>query len=164
MKFFFLPVFAGILFLLPFSALAQDGPEDHHHDHHLWHVGFGVAGTHLVGEQGVVPGYHLHLTRQLGEHHQWGAGLGWEMIPGSHRHNGLNLLVSSRLLPFLSLSAGPGVVIGRHDGHTEILPAFHTELVTEINLWGVHIGPMAGFGIDREDRHFSLGIHLGLGF
>lgn len=51
-----------------------------------------------------------------------------------------------------------------HDGHTAILPVFHTELVTEFNLWGVHIGPMAGFGMDRGDRHFSLGIHLGLGF
>jgi hypothetical protein len=64
---------------------------------------------------------------------------------------------------FLSFNAGPGLVFGSHDGETEILPAFHTEAVFEFNLGGIHIGPMAGFGIDKEESHFSVGVHLGFG-
>jgi hypothetical protein len=140
-----------------------DDPHSHD-DPHTWHVGVGLAAVKIKGEQGVMPGYHFHLSRQLGSHHQWGAGVGWEMIPGDHSHHGLNLLLSSRLFPFLTLTAGPGVAITRHEGHQEILPAFHSELLAEFNVGKIHMGPMAGFGFDSEEHHFSLGWHIGLGF
>jgi hypothetical protein len=56
------------------------------------------------------------------------------------------------------------LVFGIHNGETEIFPAFHTEAVFEFNLGGIHIAPMAGFGIDKEESHFSVGVHVGLGF
>jgi hypothetical protein len=56
------------------------------------------------------------------------------------------------------------LVFGKHNGETEIFPAFHTEAAFEFNLGRIHIGPMAGFGIDKEESHFSVGVHVGLGF
>ncbi len=186
-----LPVFTGIMITLVFTASGEQNPgqqsrrpspegqeqkrpdtEEHPHDHghfthedpHAWHLGVGLAAVRISGEAGLTPGYHLHLIRQLGQQHRWGAGLGWEMIPGDHAHHGLNLLLSSRIFHFLTLTAGPGVAISRHEGNRELLPALHTEAQLEFNLRGIHLGPMAGFGFDREESHFSVGLHIGLGF
>jgi hypothetical protein len=174
-----MPVFTGMMLLFVSAATGQSLPapaapeslvsgahegSHSHDDPHTWHVGVGLAAVKIKGEQGVMPGYHFHFSRQLGSHHQWGAGVGWEMIPGDHSHHGLNLLLSSRLFPFLTLTAGPGVAITRHEGHQEILPAFHSEILAEFNVGKIHMGPMAGFGFDSEEHHFSLGWHIGLGF
>lgn len=134
------------------------------HDPHNYHIGLGMAAAHVNGEQGLAPGVHLHLLRQLGTHKRWGLGLGYEVILDEHRHNGLNMLFNYRPLHFLSLLAGPGMVMAKHEGKTEIKPAFHTEAVFEFNVGGLHVGPMIGYGADREDSHFSIGVHIGLGF
>lgn len=170
----FLSIISVALFLSS-AAQSSDNPEvkghsrghlqhDHGHDPHNYHIGIGAAATYLTKEGHLAPGFHLHLIRQLGHHRQWGLGLGYEAIADEHFHNGLNLLVNYRPLSFLSLIAGPGLVFGKHDGETEILPAFHTEAVFEFNLRGLHIGPMIGYGLDKEDSHFSLGLHIGIGF
>jgi hypothetical protein len=137
---------------------------DHAHDTHKFHIGIGAAATYLNKEGHLAPGFHLHFIRQLGHHRQWGLGLGYEAIADEHWHNGLNLLVNYRPLSYLSLIAGPGMVFGKHDGETEILPGFHTEAVFEFNLRGLHVGPMIGYGLDKEDSHFSIGLHIGIGF
>lgn len=160
-------LFSGILLLLLFSASAQ-----HHHDHadhmhadtHQYHIGFGVAATHIVNESGLAPGVHLHFIRQFGEHNRWGLGLGYEGILDEHLHHGINLLINYKLQDHLSINAGPGVVFSEHNGENERLPAFHTEVIYEFNLGKLHLGPMAGFGIDKEDTHFSAGVHVGFGF
>ena len=145
------------------SHSGSHAQHDHLDDPHQFHIGIGAAATYITGEGHLAPGFHLHLIRQLGHQKQWGLGLGYEAITDEHWHNGLNLLVNYRPLRFLSLIAGPGVVIGKHDGKMELLPAFHTEAVFEFNVKGLHMGPMIGFGTDREDTHFSLGLHIGIG-
>lgn len=166
-------IFTGISFIAVSQNSGNSGDteqtdrhkaHDHVHDSHNYHVGIGTAATYLNKEGHLVPGFHLHFIRQLGQHRQWGLGLGFETIVDEHLHNGLNLLLNYRPLSYLSLIAGPGLVFGEHDGETEILPGFHTEAVFEFNLRGLHIGPMIGYGADREDSHFSIGLHIGIGF
>jgi len=141
-----------------------DDEHNHLHDSHKYHLGFGVAGTYLTSEEGLAPGFHLHFLRQLGQEQNWGVGLGYEAIIEENIHSSINLLTNWRPVDFLSLNAGPGLVFAKHDGEAEILTAFHTEVVFEFNLGGIHLGPMAGFGIDREESHFSVGVHVGFGF
>lgn len=153
-----------MLFAILGSAQNQHNHENHMHtDVHKYHIGFGGAATHLKGEPGLAPGAHLHVIRQFGHQNRWGLGLGYEAIFDEHMHNGINLLVNYHLAKHLSVNAGPGIIFAEHDGETERKPAFHTEAVYEFNVGKFHIGPMAGFGFDKEDTHFSIGIHVGLG-
>lgn len=146
------------------SVSGRHDEHEHLHDFHKYHLGFGVAGAHIKSTNGISPGFHIHLLRQLGEEKKWGIGLGYEAIVEENLHNGLNLLANWHPVDFLSVNAGPGIAFGKHDGTNEVLPAFHTEAVFEFNVGNIHIGPMAGFGIDREESHFSVGVHLGFGF
>lgn len=160
-----------LLIFQSFPASAQHsqihGTRGHGHgsdDPHDYHIGVGIAATQVKGEKGPAPGVHLHLLRQLGEHNRWGLGFGYEAILDEHVHNGFNLLLNYRPAHFISFVAGPGVVLANHEGRTELKPALHTEAVFEFNVGGLHMGPMIGFGTDREESHFSLGIHIGFGF
>lgn len=153
------------LFLWPLMAHGKHS-HDHNHDHdpHDYHIGLGITGSIIVNENVLAPGFHIHFIRQLGHFNQWGFGLGYEAIADEHWHNGLNLLFNYRPLRFLSLLAGPGLTMVNHGGKTEILPAFHTEAVFEFDVKGLHVGPVISYGRDTEDSHFSVGIHVGIGF
>ena len=159
-------LFLGFLMLLSLFGSGQnhhDHDNHFHADEHKYHIGFGVAATHITGEPGIAPGIHVHFIRQLGSQNRWGLGLGFEGILDEHSHNGLNLLVNYKPLKQLSINAGPGIIFSEHDGEREISPGFHTEIIYEINLGKLHLGPMAGFGIDKEASHFSVGVHVGIG-
>jgi len=162
-RFFVFVIFMSV-FVIKASGQHKEENHIHLHDHHNYHLGVGVAGTYLTSEEGLAPGFHLHFIRQLGEEQHWGIGLGYEAIIEDNVHSSLNLLANYHPFDFLSFNAGPGLVFAKHDGETEILPAFHTEAVFEFNLGEIHLGPMLGFGIDREESHFSLGVHVGFGF
>jgi hypothetical protein len=170
MSLFFIKNKSLILFIvLNLIFLSVSGQHDEHehqhlHDFHKYHLGFGVAGAHVLSTNGISPGFHLHLLRQLGDERNWGIGLGYEAIVEENLHNGINLLANWHPVDFLSLNAGPGFTFGNHDEKIEVSPAFHTEVVFEFNVGNIHIGPMAGFGIDKEESHFSLGVHVGFGF
>jgi len=158
-------LFSTLLLFLVFAGNAQHNHEEHdHNDAHKNHLGIGTAATYLTSEEVFAPGFHLHYIRQFGHENRWGLGAGFETILDEHAHNALNMLVNYRPVPFLSLNAGPGVVFAKHEGETEVHPAFHTEAVIEFDIFGIHAGPMIGFGIDPEETHFAAGIHIGLGF
>lgn len=151
--------------ILSLTAFTQ---EDHSHEHstdlHKNHFGIGAAAAYLSTENVFAPGFHLHYIRQFGHEKQWGIGAGYEAILDEHIHNGVNLLLNYRPVHFISLNVGPGVVFGKHESEFEVQPAFHTEAVFEFDILDIHAGPMIGFGIDPEETHFSMGIHVGLGF
>jgi hypothetical protein len=163
-KFLVLIVLMNVITTVVSGQHNHNEDHKHLHDNHKYHLGFGIAGTYLTVEQSVALGFHIHFLRQLGAEKKWGIGLGYESIIEENIHSSFNLLANYHPVDFLSLNAGPGLVFAKHEGKAEILPAFHTEAVFEFNLGGIHIGPMAGFGIDREESHFSLGVHLGFGF
>ena len=147
-----------------FGQYSEPGKNHRHlEDPHKYHVGIASIATHVTGESGIAPGFHIHFIRQLGHHYRWGLGVGYEAIADEHWHNGLNLMANYRPASFLSLLAGPGLSLKKHHGDTEILPAFHTEAVFEFNLRGIHVGPLIGYGFDKEESHISVGLHIGLG-
>ncbi len=164
LRFLFLIIFLTVIATSLSAKYKHDDDHKHLNDDHNYHLGFGIAGTYLSVEQAVAPGFHIHFIRQLGVERKWGIGLGFESIIEENIHSSLNLLGNWHPVDFLSLNAGPGLVFAKHEGETEILPAFHTEAVFEFNLGGIHLGPMLGFGIDSEESHFSLGVHVGFGF
>lgn len=152
---------------LPFFAngakpLSDD--HDHVHDLHNWHLGFGSALTKIKGEDKLAPGLHFHLIRQIGHERKFGIGLGYEAIVDKHSHNGLNLIFN--VVPFdkLSFNISPGLTFTEHDNNAEIKPSGHLEVIYEIDFRKIHIGPMIGYGFDKEDSHFAAGIHVGFGF
>lgn len=162
MRKIFLLIILNCLFIIPVSS--QEKGNEHIHEHHNYHIGIGFAGSHISGEKGIDPGFHLHFLRQIGEQRNWGVGVGFETLIKDNLHNSVNFLVNYHLFHFVSLNAGPGLVFEKLNDKTEIAPAFHTEAVFEFDLNEIHIGPMVGFGFDKEDSHISLGIHLGFGF
>ena len=85
------------------SSLFAQHSHTHDHDSHKYHLGIGIAGTRIISENELAPGFHVHFIRQLGHHNQWGIGLGYETIIDEHWHNGFNLLAIYRRLRFLSL-------------------------------------------------------------
>ena len=159
-------VIIGFFSSLSFNVASQedDHDHDHFHDAHKYHLGMGMAGTYLTNEQLLAPGIDLHLMRQLGHKRNWGLGLGYEIVIKENVHNNISLMGNIHPFKFLSLNAGPGFTFGKHDGETEFSPALHAEAVFEIDINKIHIGPVAGFGIDKEESHFSLGVHVGYGF
>ena len=139
--------------------------DDHHlHDVHKYHLGVGVSGAYLTGEQILAPGIDLHLLRQLGEEQNWGLGLGYEVILKENIHNNISLIGNYHAGKYLAINAGPGITFSKHDGQTEVSPALHAEAVLEFDVGRIHIGPVAGFGLDKDESHFSLGVHVGYGF
>jgi hypothetical protein len=159
------------LILAVFSTTAlygHSGVSDKEHLHtedpHKYHFGFATVASHIIGESGIAPGFHVHFVRQMGKANRWGLGLGYETVADEHWHNSLNLLANYRPVSFLSILAGPGLSLKKHEGDFEALPAFHTEAVFEFNLKGLHAGPLLGYGFDKEESHFSIGFHVGFGF
>ena len=49
------------------SVSGRHDEHEHLHDFHKYHLGFGVAGAHIKSTNGISPGFHIHLLRQLGE-------------------------------------------------------------------------------------------------
>jgi hypothetical protein len=157
-----------IVCLLFFSINVAGQEDEHDHDHlhdvHKYHLGVGIAGTYLTGEQLLAPGIDLHILRQLGEKQNWGMGLGYEIVFKENIHNNISLMGNVHPVKFLAINAGPGFTFGKHDNEMEFSPALHAEAVFEFDINKIHIGPVAGFGIDKEESHYSLGVHVGYGF
>lgn len=136
----------------------------HHHDEHKYHFGIGAGFASFSGEKGLEPSLHIHLMRKLNTESNWSVGIGYEGIKGEETwHNGLNLLLNYRPFQIISFNAGPGIVYENHDGERELLPAFHAESVVEFTFSDIHLGPMIGFGVNKEHAHFSFGLHFGFG-
>ncbi len=163
MKFFKWLIVFPIFFLGAFSISAQHDHSNIHDAEHIYHAAFGLGATKIFDEEGMDPGVHVHLLRKISRESNWSFGIGYEGIIGENWHNGLNLLLNYRPLDYLSFNFGPGIASEKENGENEFGPAFHMESVFEFNLSGIHLGPMVGFGIDKEDKHISLGVHIGFG-
>jgi hypothetical protein len=150
----------AILFAFPASAQQENHDHSNEHKHHL---GVGFAASHISEKAGLKPGFHIHYLRQIGESEHWAMGLGYESVLTDPSHNSVNFLMNFRPIHMISINAGPGLVFGKHEDEFEVNPAFHTEAVLEFEINKLHIGPLIGYGFDKEDSHFSFGIHLGFG-
>ena len=153
----------GLLLIISNKISAQVEISDHEKEHKN-HVGLGFAASHIPETQGLKPGFHVHYLHQLGQSEHWALGVGYEGVINEQLHNGINLLLNFRPVHKISLNAGPGLVFEKHEGKFEVTPAFHTEAVFEFEINNIHLGPLVGYGFDKDDSHFSFGVHLGYGF
>ncbi len=145
--------------MLNFAAFGQQV----HEEGHKYHIGIGASATKLSDETGLKPGVHLHLLRTISASGRWGVGVGYEGVKVESWHNGFNLLLNYRPVEFLSFNLGPGIVSEKTGDGREFKPAIHAESVIEFDVWKIHLGPMAGIGLDKEHKHISFGIHMGFG-
>jgi len=164
-------IFLAIIFLLFIQSLQSqtNDPNRHDHSHHLDHhkhhkqeIGIANALVYFPSESAFAYGIHLHYSYSLTSA-PLGLGLGYERIFDEHGHNLAGIQIIYSPLDGLNLNLAPGIVF--EDEHPdEIKPAVHLELSYEWPFHDVHIGPAVGFSWDPEDVHFSIGLHVGLGF
>lgn len=146
-----------ILILITPSLKAQD----HQHEHHHNEIGLAAAPVYFTNEKSIALGLHLHYIRMI-NHSKWGIGLGFEKIFDDHSHNIAGVIVSYRPIPPISFSIAPGVNVNNQLKNPEF--AIHGEVAYEFEIGNIHIGPVLDIARDHEDVHFSLGLHLGIGF
>lgn len=153
-----------IIFLsLKLPVHAQHNKHHIHDEHHIYHFGFGIGAAKFVSEDGISPAFHAHLLRKVNPELNWSVGLGYEGIVEEKLHSGINILLNYRPVDYLSFNIGPGIVLENDNEDIHLTPALHLESVFEFNMSGIHLGPMLGYGIDKEHQHFSVGIHIGFG-
>jgi len=151
--------------LLNFSvAKAQEtGDHDHHeHEHHKNEISVGAFPVYLLNEKELTYGLHLHYTYNFPKS-KAGIGLGFEKIFDDHKHNSLNIFLSYRPVENLHIGLGPGLAFEGHKINQAVF-AMHLETAWEFIIHNFHVGPMLGFGIDKNDMHMGVGIHFGVGF
>jgi len=109
-------------------------------------------------------GYGLHLHALAGLTGWLGAGAGYELIAGDHRHHTLSAILHFHPFHPLDINIGPGVVLPGKE-HDAARFKLHAEVsaVFEISEH-VHLGPAIDTGIGRDDLHFTFGIHAGYVF
>lgn len=154
-----------LLFILLFIGITQQiKAQQHIHEHNKYHLAAGIGSTWLFSEKAVMPAVHLHAMRNLDDHGKFSAGLGLESLLDEHAHHTVSFLLGYSPIDRLILEAGPGWTFSKHEGEWENGLSGHLECIYEFEWKGIHLGPMAGFGFDHEETHFSLGLHVGIGF
>jgi len=154
-------------FALPQSVLSADDHDHHNHHGHEMEVGISAAYIHLDAENESASGLHLHLMRRLkgGEFLQhFAVGLGLEGVFADHKH--YSAMGSIGVFPWRNLvvTLSPGVAFADHEGEWETNYITHIEASYGFMVGEYEVGPVMGYAKSAEDRHYSVGIHLGKGF
>jgi len=163
MKFVYIPLVLTVILSLNLSAQTKENQESdiHHHAHHRYEIGLAVSPVFLLKEKEFATGMHLHFLRNL-PHSKFAFGLGYERIFDEHEHNTFGLEAIYRPVEKLNLSLSPGLTFEKGSSKPDL--ALHTEVSYEFEIGEFHLGPAFEIAIAPEDIHFSLGIHLGIGF
>lgn len=135
------------------------------HDHKSRPNEIGLASGAVINhaEENIAPGFHIHYTRMLsGKLESFGIGPGFEVIFDEHIHYNGSFLFTWRPVRQLWISAGPGVTYVQED--EVFLLAGHLESGYEFEAGSIHIGPMVGYAETGGERHFMVGLHIGLPF
>jgi hypothetical protein len=150
--------------LLVFNSLKAQvsGEQEHDHEHHHVHeFGFSVAPVYFFKAAELSPSVHMHYVYNFPET-KWGMGLGYEHVFDDHKHNFVGLELEYRPVHPLTLSLSPGLTYeGEHPDEKNL--AVHFETVYEFELGRIHLGPLAEVAWHKEDFHFSVGVHFGIG-
>jgi hypothetical protein len=139
----------------------HDDHEAPGHDHRF-ELGGAAGLVYLLGERELAFGLHVHALAAIPPT-SWAVGIGYERLFDDHAHNTVGPVVQYRITPRWSVNASPGITFSdREPGH--LAPAGHLETAYEFRLGPAHFGPSAEAAFDPEDVHFTLGVHLGMGF
>lgn len=155
--------FTLVLILSTLGLYAQsttDEHEDHdHHHHHRNEIGIANSVVYFVKEKEYTYGLHVHYLYNLSES-RFSLGAGYERIFDEHKHQTIGIMVGYRPMERLNLILAPGLAF---EGNESAF-ALHLEMTYEYSIGDIHIGPAIELALEKEDYHFSLGIHIGYGF
>jgi hypothetical protein len=150
-----------IIVLFTSSTFAQNIEHTDYHDHHHNEIGIANAVVYSLSEKSASYGLHFHYIRSISES-RFGVGLGYERVFDEHKHNTFGLVVMYRPIERWSFSVSPGLTV--EDRDTDARFSVHIETAYEFEFKDFHIGPVLAFAHDKEDVHFSTGLHIGYGF
>ncbi len=119
------------------------------------HLGVSAGIVHIPDEESYAGGVHLHLIRELRE--GLGVGAGLEAVQGKHTHLGVFVSLWLTLSGGLKLGSGLGLSSGEH----RLSPAYHLELLYELEVSGIRTGPFVGIGGEEGGTHYTAGVHVG---
>lgn len=143
-----------ILFILLKSIYSQDHSKKHLHDD----LGFANTIVYDMNESNAHWGLHFHYIKGLNE--SWSLGVGYETIFADSQHHTTTLIAKYHFCDVFSINAGPGLTFPSKENNNFNLTA-HFEFVSIFELNSIHLGPILGFGIGKDEKHISLGLHIG---
>lgn len=153
--------------IVSFTLLAQHHDhEGHSHGDSNYELGLSLSVSRLVDENATAPSVHLHFMRKLVSESilsRISIGAGIEYIFSKHLHYSVVGTISLNPYSAFKIDVSPGVLVTDHEGEKEQQFVTHIELTYEFEYLGIGFGPVIGYGFAKEDKHFSIGVHLGIG-
>jgi len=166
-KFFYFLILAFTVTLSNTAFGQISGQKPHHHEGKKYELGLSLSLAHMEKENENALNTHIHLMRRFDPDNNWkriALGLGFEYFFTEHKHYGLLGTVSINPIWDLICDVSPGILFTEHNNSQETQYVFHLELTYEFDMENFGIGPVIGMGLSEDDRHFTVGIHIGKGF
>lgn len=164
-------IFQIVLLLFVFSSKltgqTSHTTHNHHHDGFNNELGISVGIVQIENDEDMNINTHIHLMRHLRYDNflkRVALGMGIETIFAEELHVSILGTFSYNLVSSLFIDLAPGLLIASHDGHQQKEFIAHIELIYEFDIGLFGLGPVVGMALSEDDRHYSLGIHLGRGF
>lgn len=151
-----------IYLLTIYSAKAQKTDAHDHHEHQRHEVSVGAFPVFFLNESETAYGMHFHYVYNIPATRA-GIGLGFEKIFDEHQHNTLGINLSYRPFEKLNIGLTPGFTFEGSEINSGV-PSLHLETAWEFAIGALHLGPVVGFGVDKNEMHMGVGIHFGMGF
>ena len=162
----FIAVLNLILSPSVFAEEQQQHDQAHHgHDTSGLELGISTGYVHLDEEGEDALGLHLHLMKRLSDKgigSRLAVGLGAETIFGVHEHHTAMLSFAAYPWRGLILSVAPGIEWAKHEGDWESEYATHIETAYVFEIGRYDIGPVVSYSTTDHDKHYMIGIHVGL--
>lgn len=155
-------ILLSFIFIAAFiPAFSQKHFHEHEHQNVKHEIGTALTMVYSphTGELG--PGFHLHGVRFLNP--DFGIGIGYEGAIYHDYHQAMTFFGEFIVADLLILDVGPALIFPNHE-HPHFSVTAHVEAALSFDYKNLHIGPMIGFGIGKEDSHYSLGVHIGWHF
>lgn len=163
MKFYLLILtFLIINYKQSFAQNKEKSKDNHEHTHIKNEFGFANSPVFFLNENKIAYGLHFHFIRQISSS-KLGIGFGYEMIFDNHKHKTIGIVCSYNPTNNITLNLSPGFAFENNLIKNSQL-AMHIESTYNFEFKKYHIGPIIELGIDKKDKHLSIGLHFGFGF
>jgi hypothetical protein len=151
-----------LIFFVIICTSVYSQEEKHDHIHHIYEIGVANSVVYFFVEKELAYGLHFHVVRNV-KNTKFGYGFAYERIFDEHKHNTIGVVGSYNPMKSWNMNVSPGISF--EDSEPSVLKfALHLETSYNFEVGRFHIGPLVEFAIDPDDYHFSLGLHIGLGF
>jgi len=150
-----------------FSEESHGSHEHHSHDTRGMEMGFSAGYFHLDAENENAPGMHVHLSKRLHEEglmKHFALGVGGEVIFADHEHYAVLLPLFVYPWRGLVLSVAPSMIIAEHEEDWESEYATHLEAAYVFEIGKIDAGPVVGYSRSSDDKHYMVGLHVGVHF